>query len=48
MKSGVALAALLTMPLWVNAASAQAKVEQLYVIECGERTAPDVAPWTPG
>ena len=48
MKPGVALAALLTMALWVNAASAQAKVERLYVIECGERTAPDVAPWTPG
>ena len=29
-------------------AAAQARLERLYVIDCGERTAPDVAPWTPG
>ena len=29
-------------------ASGQSAVERLYVIECGERTAPDVSVWTPG
>jgi hypothetical protein len=48
MKLCISLAALLTLPLLVGAAAAQAKLERLYVIECGERTAPDVAPWTPG
>ena len=48
MKSYFVLTALLALPLLVGPASAQAKLERLYVIECGERTAPDVAPWTPG
>ena len=48
MKSYFVLTALLALPLLVGPAAAQAKLERLYVIECGERTAPDVAPWTPG
>jgi glyoxylase-like metal-dependent hydrolase (beta-lactamase superfamily II) len=48
MKSLSVLAALLALPLLAQPAAAQAKLERLYVIECGERTAPDVAPWTPG
>ena len=43
-----AVAALAALPLLTEPASAQAKLERLYVIECGERTAPDVSPWTPG
>lgn len=48
MKSSFAFAALFALPLFAQPAFAQAKLERLYVIECGERTAPDVAPWTPG
>lgn len=48
MKSLSILAALLTLSLLTQPAAAQATIERLYVIECGERTAPDVAPWTPG
>jgi glyoxylase-like metal-dependent hydrolase (beta-lactamase superfamily II) len=48
MRLRFAIAALLALPLLVEPASAQAKLERLYAIECGERTAPDVAPWTPG
>jgi N-acyl homoserine lactone hydrolase len=48
MKVFSALITLLTFSLLVGPAAAQAKLERLYVIECGERTAPDVAPWTPG
>src|SRR5215470_14136560 len=48
MKSGFAFAMLLALPLLTGPAAAQAKLERLYVIECGERTAPDVSPWTPG
>jgi len=42
-----AIAALLALPLLVQSAAAQV-LERLYVIECGQRTAPDVSPWTPG
>src|SRR6516165_6987359 len=48
MRLRFAIAALLALPLLVEPASAQAKLERLYAIESGERTAPDVAPWTPG
>ncbi|MEP7084773.1 MAG: N-acyl homoserine lactonase family protein [Betaproteobacteria bacterium] len=41
------LSALLTFFL-AGPVVAQGTVERLYVIECGERTAPDVSPWTPG
>ena len=43
-----ALAALLCAILAAGPALAAGAVDRLYVIECGERTAPDVAPWTPG
>lgn len=48
MKSCLSLVMLLAAWLSAGPAAAQAKLERLYVIECGERTAPDVAPWTPG
>jgi len=32
----------------VELVRAQDRLERLYVIDCGQRTAPDVAPWTPG
>jgi N-acyl homoserine lactone hydrolase len=41
-------AALLTLLLVMQAAYAEATADRLYVIACGERTAPDVSPWTPG
>jgi N-acyl homoserine lactone hydrolase len=41
----VALSALLLM---MQAAYAEATADRLYVVACGERTAPDVSPWTPG
>ncbi len=40
--------ALLALLLAARAAHAEATADRLYVIECGERTAPDVSPWTPG
>ena len=40
--------ALLALLLVTQAAYAEATADRLYVIECGERTAPDVSPWTPG
>jgi N-acyl homoserine lactone hydrolase len=42
------LATLCLLPLFAEPVIAQTKLERLYVIDCGERTAPDVAPWTPG
>ena len=48
MRSLSAILALLVLPLLAQPAAAQSKAERLYVIECGSRTAPDVAPWTPG
>ena len=48
MKSFSLLAVLLALSLSSQPAAAQATIDRLYVIECGERTAPDVAPWTPG
>ena len=47
MKCFAILSALLTFFL-AGPVAAQGSVERLYVIECGERTAPDVSPWTPG
>src|SRR5262245_27073100 len=43
-----ALAVPLALSVLAAPAAAQGKLERLYVIDCGERTAPDVAPWTPG
>jgi len=43
-----AIPCLLLLLLAAPLAYGQAKLERLYAIECGERTAPDVAPWTPG
>src|SRR5690349_5806326 len=43
-----AIVAMLALPLLMQPAAAQGKAERLYVIECGQRTAPDVSPWTPG
>ena len=48
MKLLSAIAVLLALPLLAQPAAAQTKVERLYVIECGARTAPDVSLWTPG
>ena len=43
-----AIGALLALQLLAQPAAAQGNAERLYVIECGQRTAPDVSPWTPG
>lgn len=48
MRLWFALSLLLTLLLPVRSAEAQDRLERLYVIDCGQRTAPDVAPWTPG
>lgn len=40
--------AFLAFLLVVQAAYAEVTADRLYVIGCGERTAPDVSPWTPG
>ena len=48
MKLLFSITALLTLLSLSQTAAAQGKVERLYVIECGARTAPDVSPWTPG
>ena len=49
MKSILGFAAtVLALALQTQLTAAQGTIERLYVIECGERTAPDVAPWTPG
>lgn len=42
------LLAALAVALVTRAAYADATADRLYVIECGERTVPDVSPWTPG
>jgi N-acyl homoserine lactone hydrolase len=48
MRSCFAFVTLLLLLTQAGPAAAQAKLERLYTIDCGERTAPDVAPWTPG
>ncbi len=48
MKPFIAIAIVLALVLLTRPISAQVTLERLYVIECGERTAPDVSPWTPG
>jgi N-acyl homoserine lactone hydrolase len=48
MKSSIAFIAVSALLQLVAPAVAQTKLERLYVIDCGERTAPDVSPWTPG
>jgi N-acyl homoserine lactone hydrolase len=48
MRLRFALSLLLTLLLPIELARAQDRLERLYVIDCGQRTAPDVAPWTPG
>ena len=44
----VSIPSVLFALLLAGPVAGQGTVERLYVIECGERTAPDVAPWTPG
>src|SRR6476620_11176114 len=48
MKPVIAIAIVLALVLLTRPISAQVTLERLYVIECGQRTAPDVSPWTPG
>jgi N-acyl homoserine lactone hydrolase len=48
MRSPTAIAALLGLPLLAQPVTAQTNAIRLYAIECGQRTAPDVSPWTPG
>ena len=48
MRALSAIAALLALQLLAQSAAARGDAERLYVIECGQRTAPDVSPWTPG
>jgi glyoxylase-like metal-dependent hydrolase (beta-lactamase superfamily II) len=48
MKAVLTVALLMALVFIARPVMAQPTLERLYVIECGERTAPDVAPWTPG
>ncbi|MEO8346990.1 MAG: N-acyl homoserine lactonase family protein [Betaproteobacteria bacterium] len=48
MRTYAAIVASFALALLVQPVAAQGTADRLYVIECGERTAPDVAPWTPG